>query len=91
MRKRSTFEELASATLVKQKINPTPFPYSAPHDNTFAIMELRQHLEKLRQNTENGEDARYAEAQAARNLGVTPEHLRQMMEGITTAGSRMHE
>ena len=91
MRKRSTFEELASATLVKQKINPAPLPYSSPHDNTFAVMELGQMADRLKQERENAEDARYAEVHAARNLGVTPEHLRQMAEGIITAGSRMHE
>ena len=91
MRKRSTFEELASATLVKQKINPAPLPYSSPHDNTFAVMELGQMANRLKQERENAEDARYAEVHAARNLGVTPEHLCQMMEGITTAGSRMHD
>ena len=91
MRKRSTFEELASATLVKQKINPTSLPYSSPHDNTFAVMELGQMADRLKQERENAEDARYDELRAARNLGVTPEHLRQMAEGIITAGSRMHE
>ena len=91
MRKRSTFEELASATLVKQKINTSPLPYTPPYDNTFAVMELRQLMDKLRQDTNNAEEARHAETRAARDMGVTPEHLRQMMEGITTAGSRMHE
>ena len=48
-------------------------------------------MDKLRQDTDNAEDARYREARAARDLGVDPERLRNMAHGITTEGSRMHE
>ena len=91
MRKRVTFDELARSTLVKQTVTPSPLPYDPPYDNTFAIMELRQRMDKLRQDAENAEDARYEEARATSNLGVTPEDLRHMAEGITTRGSRMHD
>ena len=91
MRKRLTFDELASSTLVNQTVNPSPLPYDSPYDNTFAVMELRQRMAKLRQDAEHAEDARYEEARAARNLGVDPELLRHMAEGITTEGSNMHE
>ena len=91
MRKRVTFDELARSTLVKQTVTPSPLPYDPPYDNTFAIMELRQKMDLLRKDAENAEDARYREARAARDLGVTPELLRQMTEGITTDGSKMHD
>ena len=91
MRKRVTFDELARSTLVKQTVTPSPLPYDPPYDNTFAIMELRQKMDLLRKDAENAEDARYREARAARDLGVTPELLRQMTEGITTDGSNMHD
>ena len=88
MRKRVTFDELARSTLVKQTVTPSPLHYDPPYDNTFAIMELRQKMDLLRKDAENAEDARYREARAARDLGVTPELLRQMTEGITTEGSK---
>ena len=91
MRKRVTFDELARSTLVKQTVTPSPLPYDPPYDNTFAVMELRQRMDKLRQDAENAEDARHDEARATRNLGVDPELLRKMAEGITTEGSNMHE
>ena len=91
MRKGQTFDELASSTLVNQTVNPSPLPYDSPYDNTFAVMELRQRMAKLRQYAEHAEDARYEEARAARNLGVDPELLRHMAEGITTESPNTHE
>ena len=76
MRKRLTFEELARATLVDQPVVTQSMPYVSPDDNTFAVTELRDELNRMRSAQVTDETARAAETTAAREAQVTPEFMR---------------
>ena len=88
MRKTLTCEELANAMLTKPTVVAPPLPYLSPDDNTFAVTALRQHMIDLASEVAAAE-ARFGEATVARVAGVTPEFMREMAEGNTTAQSRL--
>ena len=87
MRRKPTFNELATASLRESNIGPVKLPYVPPNDASFAIAELRDMTAKLRNEEIIGRNVQTAVQQTADAAGIAPADVEQLMAGTVAQTS----
>ena len=87
MRKKPTFDELARASLAESDLGPVRLPYVPPNDASFAISELRDMTNKIRNEDIIGRNTQTVVQQTADAAGVSPGVIEQMLAGTVAQTS----